>query len=105
MTNLDMFTEQINKAYAVASAQGHFSAQQSKQYGLALRDEARGFRRMPRLRIRRKIWRNKIAKMANKELNLGQMPSEINWGEIWQWILENIIPILQKLLPLMILFI
>lgn len=105
MDNLDIFIGQINKAYTLAVATDRLSAEQTQLYGNALAGEARSYRLRPRTRFRRRLWRNRVAKMVNKAFNTQQKPSEIDWSAIWQFILENIIPILQKLLPLTLLFI
>lgn len=101
--NLKQFVEVMTRAYTTAKGQGRISAADISIYDQLLIPTMTGIHPegwvQPR-RVNNKKWRRRVTRRY--ERMSGQIiPDDFDWQKILDWIIENIIPILKMLLPLL----
>lgn len=102
--NLQQFTDVMTRAYTTAKGQGRISAEDISIYDQLLIPVAQGQHpqgwAQPK-RVNHKKWRRRVARRY--ERTHGQIiPDDFDWNSILEWIIENIIPLLKMILPLLL---
>lgn len=102
--NLQQFTEVMTRAYTTAKRQGRISAADISIYDQLLIPTMQGAHPegwvQPK-KVNHRKWRRRVARQY--ERMSGQViPDDFSWESIWAWVVENIIPLLKMILPLLL---
>lgn len=101
--NLQQFSDVMDRAYSTAKKQGRISATDISIYDQLLIPVATGAHPegwvQPK-RVSNKKWRRRVSRRYQR-VHGQVIPDDFDWDSILQWIIENIIPLLKMLLPLL----
>lgn len=101
--NLQQFADVMTRAYTTAKGQGRISAADISIYDQLLIPTMTGVHPegwvQPK-RVNNKKWRRRVTRRYERTHG-GIIPDDFDWESILAWIVENIIPLLKMLLPLL----
>jgi hypothetical protein len=103
--NIDQFVKVVRKAYAVAKGEGLIPAREVSIYDKlavcpAVVTEPASFMQPARTIQAHRVWRRRVAQMYRRQHGISAGPFDFNldWESVWNWLLENIVPILKVLI-------
>lgn len=102
--NLQQFADVMTRAYSTAKDQGRISAADISIYDQLLIPTMQGVHPegwvQPK-RVNNKKWRRRVTRKYERTHSGQVIPDDFDWNSILQWIIENIIPLLRMILPLL----
>jgi len=108
--NLDQFIHVVKKAYAASKVAGTIPAGDISIYDQLVACPAVVYPSAGRGQSRpiylHRQWRRQVIKLYRRQhRRFGGFLEDINWEEIWAWVLENIVPIIKLIIKYAPLFI
>ena len=101
--NLQQFADVMTRAYSTAKGQGRISAEDISIYDQFLIPVTQGAHPegwvQPK-KVNHRKWRRRVVRRYER-VHGQVIPDDFDWGSILAWLIENILPILKMLLPLL----